>query len=266
MVPSEELVYLQEQNSYEEVGSISQGKRFLSISGTEVRDEYLANGKALPQWFTRPEVASILSTAFPPRYQQGFCVWFTGLPSAGKSTIAEILAVKLMERARQVTVLDGDVVRTHLSRGLGFSKEDRDTNILRIGFVASEIVRHRGAVICAAVSPYRTTRNQVRSMVGEDQFVLVHVDTPLNVCEERDEKGLYARARQGEITGFTGVDDPYETPVAPEIRLSTRDCSPEEGAHKIIGYLVETGFLVEDDSGVGLVEESLAAAGDGDHH
>jgi sulfate adenylyltransferase len=246
MLPYNEFVYLPEEDRYEESNRVPPGRKVLNISGTEVRDGYLANGKQLPQWFTRPEVAHILARAFPPRDQQGFCIWFTGLPSAGKSTIADILAVMLLEYGRSVTMLDGDVVRTHLSKGLGFSKEDRDTNILRIGFVASEIVRHHGAVICAAVSPYHTTRNQVRSMVGEDRFILAHVDTPVEVCEQRDIKGFYARARSGEIRGFTGVDDPYEAPISPEITLATTDCEPEENARKIVQYLIEKRFLPQD--------------------
>lgn len=246
MIPFNELVYLPDEDRYEEIHLVPKGKKFLSISGTEVRNEYLAKGRLLPQWFTRPEVAEILSKAFPPRHQQGFCVWFTGLPCSGKSTIAEILAVMLMAHGRQVTLLDGDVVRTHLSKGLGFTREDRDTNILRIGFVASEIVRHNGAVICAAVSPYETTRNQVRHMVGEDKFILVFVNTPLEVCEQRDVKGLYAKARRGEIKGFTGIDDPYEIPTSPDIVLTTTDCSPEDNARKIFKYLVEKGFVKEE--------------------
>ena len=152
-------------------------------------------------------------------------------------------------------MLDGDVVRTHLSKGLGFSKEDRDTNILRIGFVASEIVRHRGAVICAAVSPYEVTRNRVRSMIGEKRFSLVFVDTPLEVCEERDSKGFYARARRGEIKNFTGVDDPYEVPTAPEITVSTTAYSSEQNARAIISYLADHGFLLEEREEIGGLEE-----------
>jgi sulfate adenylyltransferase len=139
-------------------------------------------------------------------------------------------------------------VRTHLSKGLGFSPEDRDTNILRIGFVAGEIARHGGAIICAAISPYRATRNEARKMVGEDRFIEIFVDTPIEVCESRDVKGLYARARRGQITGFTGVDDPYEAPTDPEITLYTVDTTPEENAHKIIDYLVEQGYLQLDGS------------------
>lgn len=246
MVPYNEMLYLPDEDRYEEFHRIPRGKRGVSISGTSVRQDYLSKGKPLPHWFTRPEVASILSKAFPLRHEEGFCIWFTGLSCAGKSTIAEILAVKLRERGRMVTVLDGDVVRTHLSKGLGFSKEDRDTNILRIGFVASEIVRHRGAVICAAVSPYEVTRNRVRSMIGENRFSLVFVDTPLEVCEQRDSKGFYAKARRGEIKNFTGVDDPYEVPTAPEITVGTIDCSPEQNARAIIRYLADRGFLLEE--------------------
>jgi sulfate adenylyltransferase len=168
------------------------------------------------------------------------------LSGSGKSTTAEILTSLLLERGRQVTLLDGDVVRTHLSKGLGFSPEDRDTNILRIGFVAGEIARHGGTVICAAISPYRATRNEARKMVGEERFIEVFVDTPIDVCEQRDVKGLYARARRGQITGFTGVDDPYEAPVNPEITLDTVSFSAEENAHKIIDYLEERGFIQPD--------------------
>ena len=243
MVSSSELVYLEDEDRYEEVDALPKGAKTLSLSGTQVREEYLAKGRPLPPWFTRPEVASILADGFPPRQKQGFCVFFTGLPCAGKSTIADILAVKLMEYGKAVTVLDGDVVRTHLSRGLGFSKEDRDTNILRIGFVASEIVRHNGAVICAAVSPYNATRNQVRDMVGEDSFVLVFVDSPVEVCEARDVKGLYAKARRGEIQDFTGVNDPYEAPAEAEIRVTTTDYTPDANAYAIVAYLTEKGYL-----------------------
>jgi sulfate adenylyltransferase len=171
-------------------------------------------------------------------------VWLTGLSGAGKSTTAEILTVLLLERGRQVTVLDGDVVRTHLSRGLGFSREDRDLNIRRIGFVAAEIVRHGGIAICAAVSPYRVTRNEVRHMVGAAQFLEVFVDAPLEVCEQRDTKGMYARARRGEITGFTGIDDPYEPPLHPELRLDTVSRGPEENARLVMEHLVEKGFVL----------------------
>nr|WP_298404317.1 bifunctional sulfate adenylyltransferase/adenylylsulfate kinase [uncultured Chloroflexus sp.] len=243
MIPFTELVYLKREGRYVTLDEAPPGAEIASISGTQVRDEYLAKGRLLPEWFTRPETAEILRQMYPPRHRQGFCVWFTGLSGAGKSTIAAILNVLLLERGRMPTVLDGDVVRTHLSKGLGFSREDRDTNILRIGFVASAVVKAGGAVICAAVSPYRTARNECRAMIGSDQFIEVFVDTPIEVCEQRDVKGLYAKARRGELRGFTGIDDPYEPPLNPELVLTTTDVMPEENARKIIRYLEEQGFL-----------------------
>ena len=242
-VPFQELVYVPDDDRYEEVTVLPEGARTASISGTQVREEYLSQGRSLPGWFTRPEVADILAESYPPRHRQGVCIWFTGLSGAGKSTTAEVLTDLLMEQGRQVTVLDGDVVRTHLSRGLGFSKEDRDTNILRIGFVASEIVRHGGVAICAAVSPYSATRNEVRAMVGTERFIEVFVDTPLAVCEERDSKGMYAKARRGEITGFTGIDDPYQPPESPEITLDTVRSSVRDNAGLILDSLAEKGFV-----------------------
>jgi sulfate adenylyltransferase len=243
MLPFSELVYLPEEQRYEETSKISKNARVASISGTQVRQDYLNNGRKLPEWFTRPEVAEILAETYPPKHRQGVCIWFTGLSGAGKSTTAEVLTVLLHEHGRQITMLDGDVVRTHLSKGLGFSKEDRDVNIRRIGYVASEIIRHGGLVICAAVSPYRATRNDVRNLVGKDHFVEVFVDTPIGVCEERDVKGMYAKARRGEIKGFTGIDDPYEVPLHPEIVLDTTTHTPEENGRLILDYLIEKGFV-----------------------
>ncbi len=243
MVPFREFVYLPDEDRYEEVSQVSADTRTASISGTQVRENYLQSGKSLPDWFSRPEVAEILSEAYPPTYRQGVCIWLTGLSGAGKSTTAEVLTVLLLENGRQVTFLDGDVVRTHLSKGLSFSREDRDRNVRRIGFVASEIVRHGGVVIGAAVSPYRATRNDVRSMVGRDRFVEVFVDTPLEVCEQRDSKGLYAKARRGEIKDFTGLDHPYERPLHAEITLDTENHTPEENAKLMLNYLIERGFV-----------------------
>ena len=243
VVPFREFVYLPDESRYEEVSQTPSHLRTATISGTQVREDYLNNGRKLPEWFTRPEVADILAEAYPPRHRQGVCIWFTGLSGAGKSTTAEVLTVLLLEHGRQVTLLDGDVVRTHLSNGLGFSREDRDTNIRRIGFVAAEIVRHGGVAIGAAVSPFQATRNDVRNMVGKDRFVEVFVDTPLDVCEKRDIKGMYARARRGEIKDFTGIDSPYEPPVAPEIHLSTTAAAPEVNARQILEFLIEKGFV-----------------------
>jgi sulfate adenylyltransferase len=244
VLPFSEFVYLPDEDRYEEAALLPGSTRTASISGTQVRDQYLQIGRPLPSWFTRPEVAEILSETFRPRHKQGVCIWFTGLSGAGKSTTAEVLTVLLQECGRQVTVLDGDVVRTHLSRGLGFGKEDRDLNIRRIGFVAAEIVRHGGTVVCAAVSPYRATRNDVRNMVGREQFVEVFVDTPLAECERRDTKGIYAKARRGEIKNFTGIDDPYEPPQHPELTLETIDQPPEDNARLILEFLMDHGFVV----------------------
>ena len=246
MVPLEELVYLPREDRFAEGNRVPEGTETASISPTQMRDDYLAKGRPLPAWFTRPETAAILAHVSPARARQGFCLWFTGLSGAGKSTIADAVMVMLMERGRQVTMLDGDVVRTHLSQGLGFSKADRDTNIRRIGFVAAEIVHHHGAVICAAVSPYEATRNECRAMVGDDRFVLVFVDTPLTVCEQRDTKGMYAKARRGEVRGFTGIDDPYERPMRPDMVLTTTECTPEDNARAVIAHLLKLGFLAED--------------------
>ncbi len=242
-VTFQELVYVPDEDRYVSREDAPEGAETAYISGTQVREEYLAKGKTLPAWFTRPETADSLRQSYPPRDKQGLCLWFTGLSGAGKSTIANVLTAMLLEHGRQVTLLDGDVVRTHLSKGLGFSKEDRDTNILRIGFVAGEIARQNGTVVCAAISPYRHTRNAAREMVGDGRFVEIFVDTPLDICEERDIKGLYAKARRGEIKGFTGIDDPYEAPQHPEIHLETVGHTPEENARQIIGYLETRGFL-----------------------
>jgi sulfate adenylyltransferase len=243
IVPFRMLVYLQDEARYEEVTKVSPTDKTAVISGTQVREEYLHNGKKLPAWFTRPQVAAILSETYPPRYKQGVCLWFTGLHNSGKSTTANLLTVLLQEYGRQVTLLDGDVVRTHFSEGLGYSKEDRDDHVRRIGYVASEIVRHGGIAICAAVSPYQATRYDVRSNFDEAHFVEIFVDTPLDVCEKRDTKGLYAQARRGEIKGFTGIDDPYEAPQYPEIRLDTVHSPVEENALRIISYLTDKGFI-----------------------
>ena len=247
MIPFEMLVYLPDEDRYVEEKDVPKSAKTLNISGTQVRDDYLAQGKLLPEWFTRPETAEILREMYPPRHKQGFCLWFTGLSGSGKSATAQVVTSLLLERGREVAILDGDVVRTHLSKGLGFSKEDRDTNIIRIGFVAGEIAHAGGTVICAAISPYRATRAEARKMVGEN-FVEVYMDTPVEVCEQRDVKGLYAKARQamvdGKPMGFTGVDDPYEPPIEPEINLQGFGATPEDNARTILAYLEKQGYIL----------------------
>ncbi len=195
------------------------------------------------------------STPQNDRYRQGVCIWFTGLSASGKSSTAEVLRRWIVEQGCRVTLLDGDVVRTHLCKGLGFSKEDRDENIRRIGYVASEIVRHGGVVVCAAISPYRSIRNKVRSLMEEGRFVEVYVATPLDVCEQRDPKGLYAKARQGLLKGFTGIDDPYEPPLQAEITLDTIANSEEENARLILDHLIRRGLV----DGNGLVASFKAS-------
>ncbi len=238
-----EFVYLPEEQRYEDVRKLGADAVTAQLSGTQVREWYRDGGPQLPAWFARPEVSDAIASTHPPRHKQGFCIWFTGLSASGKSTTAEILTVLLQEFGRQVTLLDGDVVRNHLSRGLGFSKDDRDTNIRRIGFVASEIVKHQGTVLCAAVSPYRATRNDVRNAVGGERFIEVFVDTPIEECERRDVKGMYQKARRGEIKNFTGIDDPYEAPVQPELVLDTVANSAEDNARVVVEYLRERGFV-----------------------
>ena len=242
VIPFREFVYLPDEARYEEASKVPAEKSVFSLSGTQVKEDYLYKGRTLPDWFTRVEVARILEEAYPPRTRQGVCIWFTGLSGAGKSTTAEVLTENLVRYGRRVTLLDGDVVRTHLSAGLGFDKEGRDANIRRIGFVAAEIVRHGGVAVCAAVSPYSAVRAEVRKMVG-DNFIEIFVNTPLEVCEERDTKGMYAKARRGEIKDFTGIDDVYEAPQNSEMTLSTTDRTPEENVSDIVGYLLEKNFI-----------------------
>ena len=244
IVPFQEMVYVRDTGSYMTADEVPPGAQVLSISGTEFR-RLLLEGKEVPEWFSYPEVVEILRRRYPPRSEQGFTVFFTGLPSAGKSTVAQVLMAKLMEiGTRPVTLLDGDIVRKHLSSELGFSKRDRDINIRRIGFVASEITKNRGIAICAPIAPYDATRRQVRDMISQyGGFILVYVATPLEVCEKRDRKGLYAKARAGLIKGFTGVDDPYEAPEKPELRIDTEELTPDEAAQQVLVYLGQRGFL-----------------------
>lgn len=244
MVPFNMLVYVPDQDRYLPEDEVPAGTRTLSISGTELRAR-LNEGADIPAWFTFPEVARELRRTFPPRTQQGFTIFFTGLSGAGKSTIANALRVKLLEYGgRPVTLLDGDIVRKHLSSELGFSKEHRDINIRRIGFVASEITKNGGIAICAPIAPYAAVRRQVRDMVESvGGFVLVYVSTDIEVCEQRDRKGLYAKARAGLVKEFTGVSDPYEAPQDADVVLDTADLKPDEAAQEIILHLEREGFI-----------------------
>ncbi len=244
MVDFKLMVYDPEDDRYLPIDEVPEGRKTLSISGTELR-ERLADGREIPEWFSYPEVVAELRRTHPPRASQGFTVFFTGLSGAGKSTIANALMVKLLQMGgRPVTLLDGDIVRKHLSSELGFSKEHRDLNILRIGFVASEITKNGGVAICAPIAPYDGTRQRVRRMIEPvGGFVLVHVATPLEVCEQRDRKGLYAKARAGIIKEFTGISDPYEEPADAEVTIDTTDTSPDEAANRIILYLERLGYI-----------------------
>lgn len=243
VLPYDEIGYLPNENRYAEISEIEQDATLFSMSGTKLRDEYLSTGERPPDWFVRPEVSDVLMQRFSPLNGQGVCIWFTGLSAAGKSTIAEILTVLLNEQGRNVTLLDGDIVRTHLSKGLGFSREDRDANVLRIGFVAAEVVKHGGVAVCAAISPFAAARGEVRDMFEAGRFVEVFVDTPIRVCEQRDVKGVYQKARRGELKNFTGIDDPYETPVDAEVVLDNVKCDAEENARKIMHYLVTHSII-----------------------
>jgi len=245
VIPFQMMVYVPDQDKYEPIDDIPEGMEYKSISGTELRAR-LNDGRELPEWFTYPEVATELRRTYRPRAEQGVTVFFTGLSGAGKSTIANALMVKLLEQGRRsVSLLDGDVVRKHLSSELGFSKEHRDLNIQRIGFVASEISKHGGIAICAPIAPYDATRKDVRQMVAGNGggFVLVHVATPVEVCEERDRKGLYAAARAGKIKEFTGVSDPYEAPTDAELTLDTENFTVDELANQVLLYLEKEGYL-----------------------
>ena len=243
LVDHQRMVYLPRTAAYAPIDEVPPGVETADLSDTEVRDDYLAKGLPLPDWFTRPEVAAILGEANPPRSRQGLTIWFTGLSGSGKSTVAHALIERLAEFGRNVSRLDGDEIRTHLSKGLGFSKEDRDANIDRVGYVAGLVAAHGGTTLCSVVSPYRATRDNARK-ASRGRFVEVYCDTPIEVCERRDVKGLYARARAGEIKGFTGVDDPYEPPLNPEVTLDTSKQGVQECADAIIAKLIELGYIL----------------------
>lgn len=244
MVPFKMVVYVEDLDKYYPVDEVPEGKRTLSISGTELRSR-LSEGSDIPEWFTFPEVADELRRTHPPRHKQGFTVFFTGLSGAGKSTIAKAFLARFLEMGgRPVTLLDGDIVRKNLSSELGFSKEHRDLNIQRIGFVASEITKNGGIAICAPIAPYDNIRKQVRDLIAAcGGFILIHVATPLEVCEQRDRKGLYAKARAGIIKQFTGISDPYEVPGDAEIAIDTTDKTPEEAAQEVILHLEKEGYI-----------------------
>ncbi len=243
MVPFKMMVFVQEKDSYFPVDELPEGTKSLSISGTELRRR-LADGKEIPGWFTFSEVVQELRRSHPPRHKQGFTVFFTGLSGAGKSTIANALMTKFLEMGgRPVTLLDGDLVRKNLSSELGFSKEHRDINIRRIGYVASEITKNGGIAICAPIAPYDNIRKENRALIEQGGgYILVHVSTPLEVCEERDRKGLYAKARVGIIKEFTGISDPYEEPDDADVVIDTTDVTPEEAAQEIILHLEKKGY------------------------
>ncbi|MDH3691558.1 MAG: bifunctional sulfate adenylyltransferase/adenylylsulfate kinase [Gammaproteobacteria bacterium] len=244
IIPFQEMVYVEDKAQYLAINETTPEQKVLNISGTEIRRR-LQQGLEIPEWFSFPKVVDELRKSYPPRHKQGFTVFFTGLSGSGKSTIANALLVKLLESGdRRVTLLDGDIVRKNLSSELGFSKEHRDLNILRIGYVASEITKNGGVALCAPIAPYAKTRRQVRSVVEEaGGFIEVYVATPLEVCEQRDRKGLYARARAGLIKEFTGISDPYEEPQQPEMRIDTLGLHPDLAAHRIFVKLESMGFI-----------------------
>ena len=244
MVPFKMMVYVAERAQYVPVDQTSDDQTVLNISGTELRRR-LQEGLEIPSWFSYPDVIAELRRTHPARHQQGFCMFFTGLSGAGKSTLATALMVKLMELGgRRVTLLDGDIVRKNLSSELGFSREHRDQNIRRIGYVASEIVKNGGIAICAPIAPYTATRRDVRDVIEEfGGFIEVHVATSLEICEERDRKGLYAKARAGLIKEFTGISDPYEVPENAEMTIDTATLSPEEAAQRMLVKLESLGYI-----------------------
>ena len=244
MVPFSMMVYLENKDQYVPDNEVPKDARVLNLSGTDLRDR-LNEGREIPSWFTYPEVVKELRRSFPPRHRQGVTIFFTGLSGSGKSTIANVLITKFLEvGGRPVTLLDGDLVRKNLSSELGFSKEHRDINIRRIGYVASEITKNGGIAICAPIAPYDATRKHVRQLIEpHGGFILVHIATTVETCEQRDRKGLYAKARAGILKEFTGISDPYEVPTDAEVTIDTGELSAEEGAQEIILHLERQGFI-----------------------
>jgi sulfate adenylyltransferase len=245
MVPFRNMVYVAEQDRYLPEDEVPKGSEVKSVSGTDLRDR-LADGREIPGWFSFPEVVEELRKTYPPRARRGFTVFFTGLPSSGKSSLANVLMIRLLETGgRPVTLLDGDLVRKNLSSELGFSKEHRDLNILRIGYVASEITKNGGIAICAPIAPYDEIRKQVRKSIEATGggFILVHVSTPIAVCETRDRKGLYAKARAGIVKEFTGVSDPYEVPKDAQLTIDTSERDPADCVQEVILLLEKQGYI-----------------------
>jgi sulfate adenylyltransferase len=246
ILPAEQLTYSTSRNCYLPADSLSANEEVVVFGPAELQRCLDSNGN-VPDWYTYPEVLAELRQAYPPRSRRGFTVFFTGLSGAGKSTLANALVARLNERGgRRVSLLDGDVVRTHLSSELGFSREHRNLNVRRIGYVASEVTKHGGIAVCAPIAPYAETRSEVRQMIeAVGGFIEVYVATPLEVCETRDRKGLYAKARAGLIKGFTGVDDPYEAPTKAEVIIDTRYASPQQAIDKIIDHLEAAGYILK---------------------
>jgi sulfate adenylyltransferase len=244
MVPFEMMLYSSDRSEHIPASEVKEDENILNISGTELRRR-LQRGLDVPEWFSYREVVEILQKSYPPRNKQGFTVFFTGLSGSGKSTIANALMTTLMEMIeRPITLLDGDIVRKNLSSELGFSQKHRNLNVLRIGFVASEITKNGGIAICAPIAPYAETRDQVRRVIELlGGFLEIHVSTSIEVCEERDRKGLYAKARAGVIKEFTGISDPYESPVNPEVVIDTESCKPADAVQRIILKLESMGLI-----------------------
>jgi len=244
IVTFNEMVYVKEDDNYQLINEVDPNKTILSLSGTQLR-KLLRNGEDIPEWFSYPEVIAELKKVYPPKSKQGFTLFFTGLSGSGKSTLANGVAIKLMEmQERPVTLLDGDIIRTHLSSELGFSKEHRTVNVRRVGFVANEISKNRGVAICALIAPYEADRRYIRNMIDQNSnYIEIFVSTPIETCETRDIKGLYALARAGKVLEFTGVSDPYEEPKNPEIIIDTSQESRSEGIDLIINYLIINGYI-----------------------
>lgn len=244
IIPFDEMVYLPDEDEYCSISKVPDSVRSISMSGSDIRNR-LRTGRSIPMWATFPKVVEELKKAYPSPSKQGFTIFLTGLSGAGKSTIAKVLYSRFLEIGdRPVSLLDGDIVRRNLSSELNFSKEHRDINVRRIGFVASEITKNRGIAICAPIAPYEDTRLEIRKIIeAYGGFIEVFVSTPIEECEKRDRKGMYAKARAGLLKGFTGVDDPYDIPSSPEVIIDTTDITPDEAAQEVLLLLGQKGFI-----------------------